>query len=168
MPSRDASRLINSAVDRLIGAGVRQRRALAKRLGTTTTDILALHYVVTAGESSPGELARALLLSPSGATSVIGRLSEAGLITRGLGAGKRRVVLVATDAGREVNAQALAPLGQDIGAMIRDLKRSDRVVLEQFLTRLADLVEREADALIAKAEADAQAATGVPDPVLWG
>ena len=83
----EPSRLVASAIGRLIAAGIRQRGALAKRLETTTTDVLALHHVATATESAPGDLARALLLSPSGATAVIDRLSRAGLISRARGSG---------------------------------------------------------------------------------
>ena len=162
------TRLIASAIGRLIAAGIRQRGALAKRLDAATTDVLALHHVVTATQSAPGDLARALLVSPSGATAVIDRLSRAGLISRTQGSGKRRVVLTATDAGRELHAQALAPLSQDVEHLIEDLPRSHRMLLEQFLTRVADLAEREADELIARAEADARAASAIPPPVLWG
>lgn len=163
----DPARLLASAVDRLVAAGIRQRGALAKRLDSTTTDVLALHYVVRAAESAPGDLARALLLSPSGATAVIDRLSGAGLVSRTPGTGRRRVVLRATEAGRELHAGGLASLNHDVGRLIEGLPRGHRVLLERFLTRLADLAEREADQLIARAEADARAAVAVPPPVLW-
>jgi DNA-binding MarR family transcriptional regulator len=164
----DPTRLIASAVERLIAAGIRQRGALAKRLDSTATDVLALHYVATGTVSAPADLARALLLSPSGATAVIDRLSRAGLVGRAPGSGKQRVMLKATDAGGKLHARALAPLSDDVGDLIADLPRSHRVLLEQFLTRLADLAEREADQLIARAEADVRAAVAIPPPVLWG
>jgi DNA-binding MarR family transcriptional regulator len=164
----DVSRLIASAVGRLIAAGIRQSGALARRLEATTTDVLALHHVVTATESAPGDLARALLLSPSGTTALIDRLRHAGLISRAPGSGTRRVVLTATDAGRELHAQALAPLRHDVERLIEDLPRSHRVLVEQFLMRVADLTERQADQLIATAEADARAASALPPPVMWG
>jgi DNA-binding MarR family transcriptional regulator len=163
----DPSHLIVYAVERLIAAGIRQRGALAKSLGWPTTDVLALRYVVAMTESAPGDLARALLLSPSGATAVIDRLSRAGLISRARGSGKRRVVLNATDSGRELHAGALAPLSHEVVHLIEDLPRNHRVLLEQLLTRLADLAEREADQLIARAEAPARAAAAIPPPVLW-
>jgi DNA-binding MarR family transcriptional regulator len=164
----DSPRLIASAIGRLVTAGIRQRGALAKRLDATTTDVLALHHVVTATESAPGDLARALLVSPSGATAVLHRLSRAGLISRAPGSGNRRVVLTASDAGRELHARALAPLSQDVERLIEELPRSHRLLLEQFLTRIADLAEREADQLIARAETDARAAAAIPSPILWG
>ncbi len=166
-PMDHDSRLIASAVERLIAAGIRQHAALARRLESTTTDVLALHHVVSGTDSAPGDLARALLLSPSGATAVIDRLSRAGLVSRTPGSGKQRVALTATDAGRELHARALAPLSRDVDRLIDGVARSDRVRLEQFLTRLADLAEREADELIAQAEANARAAVAIPAPVLW-
>jgi DNA-binding MarR family transcriptional regulator len=163
----DPSGLIASATERLIAAGIRQRAALARRLASTTTDVLALHQVVTRAETAPGDLARALLLSPSGATAVIDRLTRAGLISRGRGSGRRRVVLTATDAGRELHAQALVPLREGLRPLVEEVPRSHRVILEQFLPRLADLVERGSDQLMAQTEEDALAAAGTAPPVLW-
>ena len=164
----DSSRLVASAIGRLIAASIRQRAALAQRLGSTPTDVLALHHVVTAPESTPGDLAGALLLSPSGATAVIDRLSRAGLIARAPSSGKRRVLLTATDAGRELHARALGPLAHEVERLIEDLSQSHRTLLEQFLTLVADFAERETDQLIAMAEAHARAASAIPPPVLWG
>jgi DNA-binding MarR family transcriptional regulator len=160
--------LITSAVERLIAARMRQQVALAKRLDSPTTDVLALHHVVTGTECAPGELARALRLSPSGATAVIDRLSRAGLISRAPGSGRQRVALKATDAGRELHANVLARLSHDVGQLIEDLPRSHRIVLEQFLTRLADLAEREADQLIMSVEEDARSQVVIRPPALWG
>lgn len=164
----DPLALIASALARLIAAGVRQHGALAKRLRTTPTDALALHYVVTGSDTAPARLARALLVTPSGATAVINRLSRAGLISRAPGTGTQRVALKPTDAGREVYARDLAPLSHDVQRLIKDLPLSDRVLLEEFLTRLADFAEREADRLTAEADADARAKSVIPPPVLWG
>ena len=75
---------------------------------------------------------------------------------------------MATHAGGALYAKALVPLTNDFERLIEDLPRSHRVLLEQFLTRVADLAEREADQLIARAEADARAASAIPPPVLWG
>jgi DNA-binding MarR family transcriptional regulator len=160
--------LIDSALARLIAAGIRQHGALAKRLRTTPTDVLALHYVVTASDTAPARLARALLVTPSGATAVINRLSRAGLISRAPGPGTQRVALKPTHAGRELYGRALAPLNDDVQRLVEGLPRSDRVLLEQFLTRLADFAEREADRLIAEADADARARSAIPPPVPWG
>jgi len=156
----DSSRLITSALDRLIASGIRQRAALAKRLDTAVTDVVALHYVIAATATAPGQLARALLVSPSGATSVIDRLGRAGLISRVPRSGTHRAALVAT----------LAPFSDAVGRLIEALPRSDRMLLEEFLARVADLAEREADQLVASAEAHAKAraAAALPPPVLWG
>jgi DNA-binding MarR family transcriptional regulator len=164
----DPSRLIGSALARLIAAGIRQRRALAKCLEAQTADVLALDYVVTGAESSPGGLARALLLSPSGTTNLIDRLIRAGLISRAPSSGRQRVALTATDAGRELHARTLARMSYDVEHLIEDLPRSHRVLLEQFLTQVGDLAEREADELTARAEENARAAATMPPPVLWG
>ncbi len=67
----------------------------------TTTDVLALRYVVTAPGTALGHLVRVLLVSPSGATAAIDRLRRGGLITRIPGTGSHRIGLEATDVGRE-------------------------------------------------------------------
>lgn len=162
----DDARLIASAVGRLIAAGIRQRGALAQRLGVTMTEVLALDYVVSAPGSAPGHLARTLLVSPSGATAVIDRLSRAGLITRVPASGRQRVALEATDVGRRVHAQVLA-VSRGVERVVEDLARRDRLVLEQVLTLVADLAEREAEQLIAAAQADRRAASAMRSPVLW-
>ena len=166
----DSSRLIVSALGRLIAAAIRQRLALAKRLDTTATEVLALHYVVTATATAPGQLARALLVSPSGATGVIDRLVRAGLISRVPVSGAQRVALSVTDAGRELHAQTLAPLHADVERLVADLPQSDRRLLERFLARVADHAEREAEQLVASAEAHAKArvAAAIPPPLVWG
>jgi DNA-binding MarR family transcriptional regulator len=164
----DAPRLIASALERLTAAGIRQHAALAKRLQATSTDVLALQYVVTATDTAPAQLARALLVSPSGAKAVIDRLSRAGLINRTPGPGSQRVALKPTDAGRKLHTPALAPLNHDVERLVAELPRTDRMLLEQFLTRVAGLAEREADRLLANADADARAASVIPPPVLWG
>jgi DNA-binding MarR family transcriptional regulator len=163
----DRSRLVASAVERLTAAGIRQHGALAKRLETTATDVLALHYVARGTGSTPGDLARALLLSPSGATAVVDRLSRVGLVSRSPGSGTRRVVLAATDAGHELHARTLGPLTENVGQLINALPGRDQAFLGEFLTRLADLAEQQADQLMARAEADARATAVVPPPVLW-
>ena len=86
--------------------------------------------MIAATATAPGQLARALLVSPSGATSVIDRLGRAGLISRVPRSGTHRVALVATDAGRELHAQALTPLSDAVGRVIEGLPRSDRMLLQ--------------------------------------
>src|SRR5690349_2814102 len=141
----DDTRLIASAGGRLIAAGIRQRAAVAQRLGLATTDVLALDHVVTAPGTAPSHLARALLVSPSGTTAVIDRLTNAGLVTRVAAPGRHRVGLEATDAGREVHAHTLAPLSPDLERLVEELPRRDRRLATELLTRMADLTEREAD-----------------------
>jgi DNA-binding MarR family transcriptional regulator len=164
----DDAHLIASAGGRLIAAGIRQRGALAQCLGLATTDVVALDHVVTAPGTAPSHLARVLLVSPSGATGVIDRLDNAGLITRVAVAGRHRVGLEATDAGREVHAQALAPLSPDLESLVQELSRRNRLVFAELLTRIADLAERDADELIARAQADARARSAIEAPVQWG
>jgi DNA-binding MarR family transcriptional regulator len=161
--------LIRAAADRLVAAAARQRAALASTLGLMPSDLLALYHLGRADGVTPGELAQALLLSSGGTTAVIDRLAQAGLIERSPGPnGRRRVLLSLTPAGRAATDPSLALLRADIDALTAELSPADRVCVERFLARLADLSERHADRLVAEADATAAASSGVPNPVLWG
>jgi DNA-binding MarR family transcriptional regulator len=86
--------------------------AAAARLGVNRTDLRCLDLVLGSGELSAGELSTALKLSPAATTTVIDRLERIGLVVRSRDAANRRRVLVtATDAAREAEAEVYVPVG---------------------------------------------------------
>jgi DNA-binding MarR family transcriptional regulator len=130
-------------------------------------DLLALHHVGRRDDITPGELSQVLLLSSGGTTAMIDRLTSAGLVTRSPGAGgRRRVLLQITAEGRAAMTAPLEPLTAEVAALTAELTAAERARIERFLTRMADLCERQADRLVAAGSA--AAADGVPSPVLWG
>lgn len=68
--------------------------------------------------------------------------------------------------GDEILQQSLAEAIEAEARTIADYAGAE--LLEQFLTRVADLAERDADHFISRAEADAQAASAIRPPLRWG
>lgn len=169
MAADDPGRLTRTAVDRLVGASLRQRAAIAAIAGLPRTDLLALDHIAGNEGVTPTTLARMLFLSSGGTTAVIDRLVEAGLVARAPRSGRRRrVVLRVTERGEAIMHLHQRQLIADIAALTSELTLAQRSALERDLARLADLAERHADRLTADAAAAAAAAAGVPSPVLWG
>jgi DNA-binding MarR family transcriptional regulator len=78
----DPALSIRAALNRKALADARHRAALARRLGLTETEVLAVQHLARAGELAPGQLATQLQLSSGGTAAVIQRLKRAGHITR--------------------------------------------------------------------------------------
>ena len=86
--------------------------AVALRLGLNRTDLRCLDLALAQGPLSAGELATGLGLSPAATTTVIDRMERAGFVTRSPDPGNRRRVLVAaTDAARNVDREIYLPVG---------------------------------------------------------
>jgi DNA-binding MarR family transcriptional regulator len=169
MAADDPGALIGAAIERLVLAASRARSATAVLMDLSPTDLLALRQIGQAGEMSPGSLAEALLLSPSGTTGVIKRLGAAGLLARVPGPGNQRHVrLHLTAEGERAIAPFAAPLQRELDALARALPIAERARLEELLAQLADVTERDADRLVREGAAAARAARAVPPPILWG
>src|SRR3954451_24494009 len=78
----DAPTLIRAALHRKALADARQRAALARRLGLTDSEVLAVQHLARAGELTPGQLGGLLQLSSAGTTGLVRRLERAGHVTR--------------------------------------------------------------------------------------
>jgi hypothetical protein len=65
------------------------------------------------------------------------------------------------------DAEAWAPLIEDIDALISDLQSHDRAIVERFLERAAEAAERQANRLSQDADEVAQDALAVALPALW-
>jgi DNA-binding MarR family transcriptional regulator len=163
------ARAVGEALERLADAATRRRTAAAALLGVTPTDLFALAAVRRAGELSPGALARGLMLSSSGTTAVIRRLSAAGLLARTPGpANQRDVRLRLTAQGEALVTPGAAAWDEDVAALVGALAPDVRAEVEGVLARLADLSERHADRLVTASKGAAAGAGEVPSPVLWG
>jgi DNA-binding MarR family transcriptional regulator len=162
------SRLIRASLERFAAASARQRAAVERLLGLPESSILALQHLARAGEMTPSTLAQRMQLSSGGTTALIRRLAGAGLVTRHPHpSDKRSVILRPTTAMPPQAGDAFASFLADIDGLTDDLTSAEKVCVERYLARAADLAERHSDRLIKEAEAAALSATGRQPPVLW-
>lgn len=164
----EAQTHIRSALHRKSLADARQRAALARRLGLTDTEVLAVQHLARAGELTPGQLGSLLQLSSGGTTGLIQRLQRAGHVSRHAHPRDRRSAVVRlTPAIASWATDAWAPFVADIDALVADLSDTERDVVRRFLEAAADASERHADRLARDADASAHDALAVPLPALW-
>jgi DNA-binding MarR family transcriptional regulator len=160
--------LIRAALLRKALADAGQRAALARRLGLTDNDVLAVQHLASAGELTPGRLSSLLQLSSGGTTGLIHRLQQAGHLTR---ANNRRdgrsAVLGLTPEIQTWASDAWAPLVAEIDSLVHELSEDEAKVVQSFLQGVADAAERHASRLAADAHATAHDALAVPLPALW-
>jgi DNA-binding MarR family transcriptional regulator len=159
---------IRAALYRKALADARQRAGLARRLGATENEVLAVQHLARAGELTPGQLGAQLQLSSGGTTGLIQRLQRAGHVTRAAHPrDKRSAVVRLSPATQQSATEAGAPLGAELDALALDLSESERDAVRRFLERAADAAERHADRLARDADTTAHDALTVPLPALW-
>jgi DNA-binding MarR family transcriptional regulator len=160
--------LVRAALYRKGLADARQRASLARRLGLTHSEVLAVQHLARAGELTPGQLGGLLQLSSGGTTALIQRLERAGHVSRHANTRDRRSAVVRlTPAMADWAADAWAPYVAEIDALAAELSDADRNVVRRFLDGAADAAERHADRLARDANAAAHDALAVPLPALW-
>jgi DNA-binding MarR family transcriptional regulator len=164
----DTATLIRSALHRKALADARQRAALARRLGPTDSEVLAVQHLARAGELTPGQLGGLLQLSSGGTTGLIHRLERAGHLSRHANPRDRRSAVVRlTPAIAAWAADAWSPFVSEIDALASELSEDERDLVRRFLDGAADAAERHADRLARDADSSAHEALAVPLPALW-
>jgi DNA-binding MarR family transcriptional regulator len=164
----DSSQLIRAALHRKALADARQRAALARRLGLTESEVLAVQHLARAGELTPGQLGALLQLSSGGTTALINRLERAGHVARHAHPRDRRSTVVSlTPAIATWATEAWAPYVAELDDRARGLSEGERETLRRFLEDAADAAERHADRLVRDADASAHDELAVPLPALW-
>lgn len=164
----DTATLIRSALHRKALADARQRAALARRLGLTDSEVLAVQHLARAGELTPGQLGGLLQLSSGGTTGLIHRLERAGHVSRHANPRDRRSAVVRlTPAIAAWAADAWSPFVSEIDALASELSEDERDLVRRFLDGAADAAERHADRLARDADSSAHEALAVPLPALW-
>jgi DNA-binding MarR family transcriptional regulator len=164
----DPMTLIRAALHRKALADARQRAALARRLGLTDSEVLAVQHLARAGELTPGQLGALLQLSSGGTTALIQRLERGGHVSRHANPhDKRSAVVRLTPAIAARAADAWAPFVSEIDALAARLSEPEREVVRRFVEGTADAAERHADRLARDADASAHNALAVPLPALW-
>jgi DNA-binding MarR family transcriptional regulator len=159
---------IRAALHRKALADARQRAALARRLGLTDSEVLAVQHLARAGELTPGQLGGLLQLSSGGTTGLIHRLERAGHVSRHAHPRDGRSAVVRlTPAIAAWATDAWAPFVAEVEALASSLSEREQEVVRRFLESAAEAAERHADRLVRDADATAHDALAVPLPALW-
>lgn len=164
----DRSEVIRAALYRKGLADARQRAAVARRLGVTDSEVVAIQHLARAGELTPGRLGALLQLSSGGVTGLVQRLQRAGHVTRHPSAIDRRSAVVRLSPAVAAQASELwAPFVEEIDERVSDLSEYEREVVRRFLEATADAAERHSNRFAHDAAAAAQDQLAVPLPALW-
>jgi DNA-binding MarR family transcriptional regulator len=157
--SRERAALL---VQRLELAGQYQRAARARQRGMPHIEVAALEHLVVVGALTPGALVHRLGLTSGGVTALTTRLHEAGLVTRERHPTDRRMrVVTATEAGKALLADYLAPILAPTAQAVSWLSDSDITALERAIGALVTSKERAAADTPAASQTDD--ATYTPD-----
>lgn len=168
MSTTDPAAAVRSALHRTDLAATRHRAALARVLGLSESDVLALQHIARSGRLTSTQLASRLRLSSGGVTALVQRLERAGQLLREPHPDDRRSSLLRLSPAAERRlAHALAPLAARQDALTAALSEAEQRRIAALLGALADAAEREADALYSRADEVAAAGLGVPVPGLW-
>jgi DNA-binding MarR family transcriptional regulator len=158
---------IRSVLYRRDVAVARHRATLARTLGLTDIEMLALVHLAERGELAPSELGRLRDLSSGGATALVQRLERARHVTRTPHPTDRRSTLVRL---RPETAQRLkdaeSPPYRALAAFAGALTSAERRVVTGVLDRLASLSEELEASGRRRAEPPDDALTR-PVPSLW-
>lgn len=144
---------IRAALLRRSLADARRRGVLAAGLQLGGTDLLALEHLMAAGRLSVRDLQLRLGLSSGGATSLIQRLERSGHVTRAPHPRDRRSTLLAvTPSTHRAVAAATAPRTQELDGVAGALAPDERAAVARYLTRIAEVEERELEALAGRGD----------------
>jgi DNA-binding MarR family transcriptional regulator len=146
MSDRVAAHEIADAVRRLDVAMSRLTGAVAREIGVSVPELLALEHLAGDAGLGPSELARRLQLTSGSVTGLVDRLEAEGRAVRAPHpSDRRRVVILRTpkaDADVRGGEQALVTAVTELAAGLSD---DEREVVAAFLRRLTCIIERTAD-----------------------
>jgi DNA-binding MarR family transcriptional regulator len=133
-------------------------QTVAIRFGLSESDVDALEVLIDAGAASAGRLSEVMGLTTGAVTRVIDRLEQAGYVRRIPDPTDRRRVIVEVVPDKISAVQETMDRVGDKGAEeIAHYSDEQLIVINDFLTRMADITREEATAL---REAPGQAAVG--------
>jgi DNA-binding MarR family transcriptional regulator len=96
----------------------------------------ALDAILELGPVRMGELAQALRVDASTATRTVARLADAGLVERQEGADRRVVEIVATEAGRRLQAEMVRTATDALTQILRAFRPDEAETLATLMERL--------------------------------
>jgi DNA-binding MarR family transcriptional regulator len=150
-------------------ADARFRSSLARVLGISENDVLAVQHLAREGALTPSILGVRLGLTSGGTTALLQRLERLGYVQRDAHPTDRRSSLVClSEQARAEVGDAYAPLVRQLDAEIAELPAEHRDVVRRFLERAAVVGEQQADEFGRRADDERLARTATSVPGLWG
>lgn len=150
-------------------AMTRHRAALARTLGVSEREMLAISHLAQHGALPPAGLAGLLGLSSGGATALVQRMEEAGHVLRENNPADRRSVLIRLSPKLVRRAErAYAPLVAELQRLAEEVPAQEQPAVTRFLQRVARLSEEHAERAVKHASAHGRDAESLPFPGLWG
>ncbi len=136
-------RIIQS-LRRIIRATDLFSRRLVKQHKITGPQLMCLHKIVESEGLTIAELSRSIYLSASTVVGIIDRLERQGLATRQRSVSDRRKVLIhATQEGRDVLIDAPSPLQKALQSGLNELEEPEQKRIADTLEHLVDILELE-------------------------
>ncbi len=145
-------------------AADRLDEAVARQFGLNRTDLRCIGIVYRSGRLTAGELADESGLSPGAITTALDRIERAGYANRVADPqDRRRVVVVSTQATRELGARLYGEVEVSGNALLQDRSVSELGLIRDYLGATRAVYERQAAHLSAPASGDdAPAVPGSP------
>ena len=120
----------------LVGVAVRSLEQLPR--GLTLAQFRALVLLSSRGTMATGLLAEAMRIHPSTATRLIDRLDAKDLVRRGpVDGDRRRIAIGLTRKGETLVAKVTAARRRELAAIVEQLGRSDRRLVQDAMERFA-------------------------------
>ncbi len=136
-------------------------QSVAIRLGLSESDIDALELLIDTGAATAGKLSDLMGLTTGAVTRVIDRLEQAGYVRRTTDPADRRRVVVEVVPERVATVQSLlASLERASEEEVGRYSTEQLALINDFLSRMADLTQAEAARLRTSPEGDASEPTG--------
>ena len=136
-------------------------QSVAIRLGLSESDIDALELLIDTGAATAGKLSEVMGMTTGAVTRVIDRLEQAGYVRRTADPADRRRVIVEVVPERVATVQSLLESLERASAEEVGRYSPDQLALiNDFLSRMADLTQTEAARLRTSPEGDPSEPTG--------
>jgi DNA-binding MarR family transcriptional regulator len=161
MDRRPAIESVVRALRRVNFQGSIFGQSVAIRLGLSESDIDALELLIDTGAATAGKLAELMGLTTGAVTRVIDRLEQAGYVRRTADPADRRRVVVEVVPERVGSVESLLEsLARASAAEVDRYSPEQLALINDFLSRMADLTQMEAARLRTSPEGDPSEPTG--------
>jgi DNA-binding MarR family transcriptional regulator len=131
---------------RLSVTSARHVSMIAKTMGVSFTEVVALHHLYDTGGLTSKELARLMFLTPGAVTQLADRLERAGYLERAPNPADRRSLLLReTRVGEEAALKSLDPFMREARVSISALSGEERELVGRFLAEVMRAMNPPAD-----------------------